>query len=136
MNAIARELFGRRLVGALLYAVLVTPIAMPVTVFLAGMIAGPPDLRAQIVITAGRFGAHHGRAGVFLVMLATVVGIALYRLAVGPAGRFAWNFGFAPALMDDGLSAREKIAAVLASGWGKLLLALLALWIAVTVIAP
>lgn len=131
------NLTGRRLAGAVLYALLVTAVAMPVAIGIAGLLAGPQALRAKIIVTSGNFAAFHGRAGLYLVMLATVLVFILYNLAVGPRHRYPWNWGpLAPRLFDDSLSARDKLAAVLASGWGRVLLAIDLGWIVLAAFAP
>ena len=40
-DSIARGLFGRRLAGSVLYALLVTAVAMPVTIWAVGLAIGP-----------------------------------------------------------------------------------------------
>jgi hypothetical protein len=119
----------RRLAGATLYALLITAVALPVTTWLVGLVVGPPELRAQIVITTARFGAVHGSLGLYAVFLATVAGLTVFNLLVGPRKRYAFDWNLGPRLMDDALSSREKVAVVLQSGWGRCLLVLLSLWL-------
>lgn len=131
MQAVTRTTnpLGRRLAGSFLYALTISAVGMPVAVWVVGLALGPQALREKIVVTVGRFAEFHGRTGLLLVMLGTVVVLTLYNLAVGPRRRYAWNWAFAPMMFDDALSAREKLSAVLASWWGRALLALVALWI-------
>jgi hypothetical protein len=123
-DSVAPSLFGRRLAGSLLYALLVTAVALPIAIWVAGLLAGPQVLRERLIITTTQFANHHGRAGLFAVMAATVLGLTLFNLLVGPRKRYAWNWGLGQPLMDDALGAREKLSAVFTSGWGCFLLAL------------
>ncbi|MBX9841656.1 MAG: hypothetical protein K2Z80_07605 [Xanthobacteraceae bacterium] len=125
----------RRLAGAALYALLLTAVTLPIAVWLVGLVVGPPELRAQIVITTAGFGAVHGSLGLYAVILATVAGLTVFNLVVGPRKHhvFDWNLG--PRLMDDALSPREKVAIVLQSGWGRCLLALLCSWLVLAAFA-
>lgn len=123
------SLTGRRFAGAALYALLVMGIVMPILIGVAGLIIGPQPLRDQVIITAGRFGAYHGSASFYLVMLAGFVLITLYNVAVGPRTRYAWNWKVIPPLFDDAVSVREKLALLLTNNWARLLLALDAAWI-------
>lgn len=131
------NLTGRRLAGAVLCALLVTAVTMPIAIGIAGLVVGPQELRAKIIVTSTSFAAFHGRAGLFLVMLATVLVFTLYNFAVGQRQRYAWHWGpLVPRLFDDALSARDKFAAVLASGWGRFLLAIDLAWIVLAAFAP
>jgi hypothetical protein len=123
------SLLPRRLVGAALYALLMTAVALPVTTWLTGLLVGPPELRAQIIITSSRFGAVYGSLGLYGVFFATVAGLTVFNVMVGPRKRYAFNWNLGPRLMDDALNSREKAAVVLQSGWGRCLLALLSLWL-------
>jgi hypothetical protein len=131
MQAISRPASptGRRLAGAALYALLVMGIVMPILIGIAGLIVGPQPLREQIIITASRFGAYHGSAGFYLVMLAGFVLITLYNVVVGPRTRYAWNWKVIPPLFDDAVSVREKLALLLTNNWARLLLVLDVVWI-------
>lgn len=120
---------GRRLAGAALYALLVMGIVMPILIGVAGLIVGPQPLRDRVIITADRFGAYHGSAGLYLVMLTGFVLITLYNVMVGPRRRYAWNWDIVPPLFDDAVSAREKLARLLTNNWARLLLMLDAAWI-------
>jgi hypothetical protein len=62
--------------------------------------------------------------------------LTLFNLAANPRRRFAWGWGLGQPLMDDRLSAREKLSVVLASWWGRVLLVLDLGWIALVGLAP
>ena len=120
---------GRRVAGAALYALLMMGVVMPILIGVAGLIIGPQPLREQVIITASRFGAYHGSAGFYLVMLAGFVLITLYNVVVGPRTRYAWNWKVIPPLFDDAVSVREKLALLLTNNWARVLLVLDAAWI-------
>jgi hypothetical protein len=123
------NLMGRRLTGAVLYALLIMGIAMPVFTGIAGLIIGPQPLRDRVIITVDRFAAYHGSAGVFFVMLSGVALLTLYNILVGSRARYAWNWAVIPPLFDDAIGAREKGMRVLTNNWARLLLVLDLAWI-------
>jgi hypothetical protein len=106
-----------------------TAVALPIATWLVGLVVGPPELRAQIVITTARFGAVHGSLGLYGVLFATVAGLTVFNFLVSPRKRYAFDWNLGSRLMDDALDPREKVAIVVQSGWGRCLLALLALWL-------
>ncbi len=120
---------GRRLAGAMLSAVITTAMAMPVAVWAAGLILGPPALRQKIIITTSSLSAFHGRAAILAVMAATFVLLTASNLMFGQRPRYAQG-AMLPALLDDALSARDKLTVLLTSGWGWAAIVLNAFWIA------
>jgi hypothetical protein len=132
----APGLQGRRLVGSALYALLIMAVSLPIMIWIAGLAIGPQALRERILFTSTEFAAYHGRAGMFLVVLITFTLFTLYNFFVGARRRYGFNWGFVPRLFDDQISAREKVAAVLESGWGKALIAIDLGWIALAAFTP
>jgi hypothetical protein len=131
----APNLMGRRLVGSALYALLFMGISMPVMIWIAGLAVGPQALREKFLFTPTEFAALYGGTGMLLVILAIFVLVTLYNLVVGARRRYSIPWGFGPLLFDDALSAREKIAAVLASNWCRFLLVCDLGWAAWLVVA-
>jgi hypothetical protein len=132
----APNLTGRRLVGSALYALTIMAVSLPIIMWIAGLVIGPQALRKKILFSSADFAFAHGGAGMFLVILTTFVLSTLYNFAVGPRQRYDFNWSYVPRLFDDSLSAREKVAAMLASGWGRVMIAVDLLWLAMAVTIP
>lgn len=120
---LAPNLFGRRLTGAVLHALVGTGLALPGAATIA-------SLRGSVVDPHG--------AVILLVMLVLVVLFTLVNLAFERSPAFAervWGRGHTPRVFDDALTAREKLAVFLKSGWCLFWLAvdLFWLWLALEV---
>jgi len=123
---------GRRLTGALLNALLTTGALYPGMVWLAGLIVGPQTLREKIIISVSHFAIAHGRAGVLLVMLASIVLFTLWSLIPGARGHML-DRKVSPLLTDDALTVRDKLRVITGSWWALLLILLNVYWIAFAV---
>jgi len=121
MQAVTGEpnLMGRRLTSAVLHALIVTGLYQ-VYVILPLIIVGNLVFREKAIISLGKSAAiDHLSSGLVLVMLATFALQTLLNLAVGSRPGYAriWGPTLGP-LLDNGLSAREKLAHVVTSWRG------------------
>ena len=123
MQAVANapNLIGRRLTGAVLHALLLAGVILPM------LFGGLPWLRGSALL---------------LAMSAVIVPIALYDLVCWRRPDYVqfwahegWRFiGITPQLFDDALTSRQKLMATLKTGWGVAWLAIVLLWLGYPVI--
>lgn len=135
----ASSLWYRRVItGAVLHALLVSAIAMPIAIGVTGLAIGPQPLRERIFITVDEFSVFHRGAGILLVMLATILLFMLLSLAVGRWSAYVRARGqtsLTARLFDDALTPREKLMVVVKSKWGCLGLALDLGWLGMAALA-